>query len=73
LHLGSIMKVWICLKFSGGTYEQPHLVGLDDMSMNPERAEERRESTIAREAYFLDYAKDIRNVFQRTSYGYWRL
>ena len=52
------------LEISGGTYEQPHLVGLDDMSMNPERAEERRESTIAREAYFLDYAKDIRNVFK---------
>ena len=52
------------LEISGGTYEQPHLVGLDDMSMNPERAEKRRESTIAREAYFLDYAKDIRSVFK---------
>ena len=51
------------LEISGGTYEQPHLVGLDDMSMNPERAVKRRESTIAREAYFLDYAQDIRNVF----------
>ena len=51
------------IEISGGTYEQPHLVGLDDMSMNPERAVKRRESTIAREAYFLDYAQDIRNVF----------
>lgn len=50
------------LEISGGTYEQPHLVGID-MGLNPERAEKRRESTIAREAYFLDYAKDIRNVF----------
>lgn len=51
------------LEISGGTYEQPHLVGID-MGLNPERAEVRRESTIAREAYFLDYAKDIRNVFK---------
>ena len=51
------------LEISGGTYEQPHLVGID-MGLNPERAEVRRESTIAREAYFLDYAKDIRNVFE---------
>ena len=51
------------LEISGGTYEQPHLVGID-MGLNPERAEVRRESTIAREAYFLDYANDIRNVFQ---------
>jgi 2,4-dienoyl-CoA reductase-like NADH-dependent reductase (Old Yellow Enzyme family) len=51
------------LEVSGGTYEQPHLVGID-MGLNPERAEKRRESTIAREAYFLDYAKDIRSVFK---------
>ena len=51
------------LEISGGTYEQPHLVGID-MGLNPERAEVRRESTIAREAYFLDYANDIRNVFK---------
>ncbi len=51
------------LEISGGTYEQPHLVGID-MGLNPERAEVRRKSTIAREAYFLDYAKDIRNVFK---------
>ena len=50
------------LEISGGTYEQPHLVGID-MGLNPERAETRRESTIAREAYFLDYARDIRTVF----------
>ncbi len=50
------------LEVSGGTYEQPKLVGLDNLSINPEKAETRRESTIAREAYFLDYAKDIRGV-----------
>lgn len=48
------------LEISGGTYEQPRLVGLDDMTLHPEKAEKRRESTVAREAYFLEYAKDIR-------------
>lgn len=48
------------LEISGGTYEQPRLVGLDNLTLHPEKAEVRRESTIAREAYFLDYASDIR-------------
>lgn len=48
------------LEISGGTYEQPRLVGLDDMTLHPEKAETRKESTIAREAYFLEYSKDIR-------------
>jgi 2,4-dienoyl-CoA reductase-like NADH-dependent reductase (Old Yellow Enzyme family) len=38
------------LEISGGTYEQPRLVGLDDMTLHPEKAEVRRESTIARRA-----------------------
>lgn len=53
------------LEISGGTYEQPKLVGLDNLTINPDRAETRRESTIAREAYFLDYAADIRKVFKK--------
>jgi 2,4-dienoyl-CoA reductase-like NADH-dependent reductase (Old Yellow Enzyme family) len=53
------------LEVSGGTYEQPKLVGLDNMTVNPDRAEQRRESTIAREAYFLDYARDIRAVMKK--------
>ncbi len=52
------------LEISGGTYEQPKLVGLDNLTINPERAEIRRQSTIAREAYFLDYAKDIRAIYK---------
>jgi 2,4-dienoyl-CoA reductase-like NADH-dependent reductase (Old Yellow Enzyme family) len=48
------------LEISGGTYEQPKLVGLDDLTMHPEQAEARQESTVAREAYFLAYAADIR-------------
>ena len=58
------MKGWICWKFSGGTYEQPKLVGLDSLTLNPDRAEEVKKSTVAREAYFLEYAKDIRAVFK---------
>lgn len=50
------------LEISGGTYEQPRLVGLDDLTLHPEKSEKRKESTIAREAYFLEYAKDIREV-----------
>ncbi|MGV8996983.1 MAG: NADH:flavin oxidoreductase/NADH oxidase family protein [Parvibaculaceae bacterium] len=48
------------LEISGGTYEQPRLVGLDDLTLHPEKSETRKESTVAREAYFLEYAKDIR-------------
>ncbi len=50
------------LEVSGGTYEQPRLVGLDNLTLNPDRAEQRRESTLAREAYFLDYAENIRKI-----------
>ncbi len=50
------------LEISGGTYEQPRMVGADDMTLSPEKAEKRRESTLAREAYFLEYAKDIRKA-----------
>ena len=50
------------LEVSGGTYEQPRMIGADDMTLTPEKSETRRESTVAREAYFLDYARDIREV-----------
>lgn len=50
------------IEISGGTYEQPKLIGVDNISINPERSEIRKESTIAREAYFLDYAAQIRNA-----------
>lgn len=48
------------LEVSGGTYEQPQLLGLQgkaDSAMSV-----KRESTAKREAYFLDYAKAIRQV-----------
>ena len=50
------------IEISGGTYEQPKLIGVDDLSINPQRSEIRKESTIAREAYFLEYAQDIRKA-----------
>ena len=50
------------IEISGGTYEQPRLIGVDNISINPKRSEVRKESTIAREAYFLEYAKNIREA-----------
>ena len=49
------------IEISGGTYEQPKLIGVE-ASINAKRSEKRKESTIAREAYFLDYAQDIRKA-----------
>ena len=46
------------LEISGGTYEQMALFGMEDQ--NSDQAS--RDSTRKREAYFLDYAKMIRNV-----------
>ena len=48
------------LEISGGTYEQPRLLGLDSVSINPKRSEARKVSTIAREAYFLAYTEEIK-------------
>jgi 2,4-dienoyl-CoA reductase-like NADH-dependent reductase (Old Yellow Enzyme family) len=47
------------LEVSGGTYEQPRLIGAAGRA---EDAVPVRESTRAREAYFLDYAAAIRRV-----------
>jgi 2,4-dienoyl-CoA reductase-like NADH-dependent reductase (Old Yellow Enzyme family) len=47
------------LEVSGGTYEQPRLIGAVGRSSD---AVPMRESTRAREAYFLDYAAAIRKV-----------
>ena len=52
------------IEISGGTYEQPRLLGLDNVSINPDRSETRKESTIAREAYFLEYADKIKKNIQ---------
>jgi 2,4-dienoyl-CoA reductase-like NADH-dependent reductase (Old Yellow Enzyme family) len=49
------------IEISGGTYEQPKLIGVE-ASINSKRSEQRKESTIAREAYFLEYAQDIRKA-----------
>jgi 2,4-dienoyl-CoA reductase-like NADH-dependent reductase (Old Yellow Enzyme family) len=47
------------LEVSGGTYEQPRLIGAEGRA---EDAVEVRPSTRAREAYFLEYAAAIRDV-----------
>ncbi len=52
------------LEISGGNYEQVALWGLDGEgdSANSEATAVKRESTQKREAYFLEYAKEIRRV-----------
>jgi 2,4-dienoyl-CoA reductase-like NADH-dependent reductase (Old Yellow Enzyme family) len=47
------------LELSGGTYEQPRLVGAEGRA---DDAVPVRASTRAREAYFLDYAANVRSV-----------
>lgn len=47
------------IEISGGTYEQPKLLGIEGLE-----AEEKQEvalSTLAREAYFVDFAKAMKN------------
>lgn len=48
------------LEISGGTYEQPRLLGFEGRSETS--TEPQRQSTKQREAYFLDYAAKIRAV-----------
>lgn len=47
------------IEISGGTYEQPKLLGADGRSAD---AMPLKQSTVKREAYFLEYAKAIRAV-----------
>lgn len=49
------------LEISGGTYEQPRLLGFDGKAES-KAVEPQRESTKKREAYFLEYAVAIRKV-----------
>jgi tRNA-dihydrouridine synthase len=49
------------LEISGGTYEQPRLLGFDGKA-DSKAAEPQRESTKKREAYFLEYAVAIRKI-----------
>jgi len=53
------------LEISGGTYEQPRLLGHSgDAGTATEPTPQTRQSTREREAYFLDYAEAIRKVCQ---------
>ena len=48
------------LEISGGNYEQPKMMDLD--GMKPVFEEGVKESTKRREAYFLDYARDVQAI-----------
>ncbi|RJF94434.1 NADH:flavin oxidoreductase/NADH oxidase family protein [Oleomonas cavernae] len=48
------------LEISGGSYERPMMMGNESMASDTRQTETRRASTVAREAYFLDYAAKIR-------------
>lgn len=48
------------LEVSGGNYEQPKMMDLD--GMKPVFEEGAKESTRRREAYFLDYARDVQAI-----------
>lgn len=52
------------LEISGGTYEQPALLGYQgrDETAAPPSSAAGRESTQRREAYFLEYAENVRRV-----------
>ena len=46
------------IEISGGTYEQPKLLGIE--GMEAEEAQPVAETTLAREAYFVDFAKAMK-------------
>ncbi|MAN61300.1 MAG: NADH:flavin oxidoreductase [Parvibaculum sp.] len=50
------------LEVSGGTYEAPKMLAGDGLTLDADRTQTMRPSTIAREAYFLDYANEIRGA-----------
>ena len=51
------------LEISGGNYEQPSMIGASGLSSkNPEEKDTRQESTKRREAYFLEYAQEVRGA-----------
>jgi 2,4-dienoyl-CoA reductase-like NADH-dependent reductase (Old Yellow Enzyme family) len=47
------------IEISGGTYEQPKLLGIE--GLEAEEPQDVAESTLAREAYFVDFAKAMKN------------
>ncbi|PYC48924.1 NADH:flavin oxidoreductase [Litorivita pollutaquae] len=50
------------IELSGGNYEQPRMMDVD--RLDPLAAQPKRESTKAREAYFLDFVPRLRKVTQ---------
>lgn len=52
------------IEISGGTYEQPKLLGIEGLEA-PEAQRGVTASTLAREAYFVDFARAMRTAFTR--------
>ncbi|MEL6980450.1 MAG: NADH:flavin oxidoreductase/NADH oxidase family protein [Pseudomonadota bacterium] len=50
------------LEISGGNYEQPSMIGAGGLTKSAERPEPKTETTKKREAYFLDYAQEVRGA-----------
>ena len=48
------------VEISGGNYEQPKMMDME--GLKPAHEDDARESTKRREAYFLDYAKEVQSV-----------
>ncbi len=48
------------IEISGGNYEQPKMMDMD--GLKPGHDERLKQSTKAREAYFLDYARDVQAI-----------
>jgi 2,4-dienoyl-CoA reductase-like NADH-dependent reductase (Old Yellow Enzyme family) len=47
------------IEISGGTYEQPKLLGIE--GVEAEEAQDVAQTTLSREAYFVDFAKAMKN------------
>ncbi len=48
------------IEISGGTYEQPKLIGID--GLEPPEEQNVKATTLAREAYFVDFAKAMKDA-----------
>ena len=48
------------LEISGGSYESPAMIGENGGGLGVERGPKKKASTLAREAYFLDFARSLR-------------
>jgi len=52
------------VEISGGTYEQPAMMGDNDAGLEEREDQRLAPSTLAREAYFVDFAKALQSMIQ---------